>query len=141
MSIDIHAHADAVMGLLRAVSGLTVYPPAEPGDTGEIVPDGASPPYVAVHIRPGFGLADRVDEATTRGIFDITCHCVGGNDIAARAVAQRVVNALLDVVPVIPDRQSYPIRYVDSPPARPDESTGRLVVDQVYQFRLVTLPG
>ncbi|MFI1197696.1 hypothetical protein ACH4T9_31170 [Micromonospora sp. NPDC020750] len=139
--VDIQAHADAILGLLRAVPDLTVYPPEDPDDTGVIVPDGADPPYVAVYIRPGFGLAGRVADATTNAIFDITGHCVGGNDIAARAVAQMVVDTLLDVEPVIEGRQSRPIRYLDSPPARPDESTGRLVVDQVYLFRLETLPG
>ncbi|MFC4146612.1 hypothetical protein ACFO0M_10125 [Micromonospora mangrovi] len=141
MSIDIQAHANAVLGLLRGVPDLPVYPPEEPDDTGQIVPDGAEPPYVAAQIRPGFALGPSIVAATTRAVFDITCHCVGGNDIAARAVAQQVVNALLDVVPTIAGRQSYPIRYLDSPPARPDESTGRLVVDQTYLFRLETLPG
>lgn len=139
--IDIQAHADAILGLLRARPDLTVYPPEDPEDTGEIVPAGAEPPYVAVQIRPGFGLAGRVADATTDAVIDITTHCVGGNDIAARAVAQQVVDALLDVEPVIDGRQSRPIRYLDSPPARPDESTGRLVVDQIYVWRLETLPG
>ncbi|MEU0081367.1 hypothetical protein ABZY58_25995 [Micromonospora tulbaghiae] len=141
MSIDIQAHADAILGLLRAREDLTVYPPPEPEDTGQIVPDEADPPYVAVHIRPGFAMGPSIVLATTRAVFDITAHCVGGNDIAARAVAQQVVDALLDVVPVIAGRQCFPIRYLDSPPVRADESTGRLVVDQVYVFRLETLPG
>lgn len=139
--MTIQAHANAVLGLLRATPNLTVYPQAEPDDTGQLVPTGAEPPYVSVQIRHAFGLDPSLAMQSTRAVVDIYCHCVGGNDIAARAVAQMVTGALLDVEPTIAGRRSYPIRYLDSPPARPDESTGRLVIDQTYIYRLETLPG
>ena len=136
---DQQAHAEAVLALLRAVPTLTVYP--EP-DSVTQVPDGATPPYVSVYVVTRYDLGPALDAASSRAVTTITAHCVGANQIAARAVAQQVARALLDVRPVIPGRTSYPIRQepIDQPP-RVDESTGVQVVDLVQQYRLETLPG
>lgn len=136
---DQQAHAEAVLALLRAVPALTVYP--EP-DSVTQVPDGAEPPYVSVWVSTRYDASPTLDAASSRAVTTITAHCVGANQIAARAVAQQVSRALLDVRPVIPGRTSYPIRQepIDQPP-RVDESTGVQVVDLVQQYRLETLPG
>lgn len=137
--MSIRAHADAWLALLRAVADLTVYPPP---DGAVQVPDGALPPYVSVYITTRFDLGPSLAMTSARAVSTLTAHCVGGNAIAARAVAQMVSGALLDVVPVIAGRTCWPIRQdpVDQPP-RPDESTGRLVMDLVQQYRLQTDPG
>jgi hypothetical protein len=142
MSGAIQATADAVLDLLRAAPNLTVYPEAEPGDNVQVVPAGAGPPYVAVHL--GFDYAtgpSGLHFPSTRVIARAYCHCVGHNDISARAVAQMVTTALLDVVPTVPGRSCYPIRFESGAPPRTDESTGRTVTDLAMIFRLETLPG
>lgn len=136
---DQQAHADAVFALLRAVPTLTVYP--EPDGVTQ-VPDGAEPPYVSVWVSTRYDTGPTLDMTSSRAVTTITAHCVGANQAAARAVAQQVSRALLDVTPSIPGRMCWPIRQepIDQPP-RPDESTGRQVVDLVQQYRLETLPG
>ena len=65
------------------------------------------------------------------------CHCVGGNATAARAVAQRVRTALLDVRPTVAGLACGLIRMEgDSQPPRRDETTGALVMDAVETYRL-----
>ncbi|PZF98259.1 DUF3168 domain-containing protein [Micromonospora deserti] len=137
--MSIQAHADAILARLRATANLTVYP--EP-DSPAQVPAGAEPPYVSVHITTRYDLGPSLAMESGRAVTTVTCHCVGGNAIAARAVAQLVSGALLDFVPTIAGRTCWPIRQdpVDNPP-RPDESTGQLVMDLVAQYRLETLPG
>ena len=137
--MTIQGHANAWLGLLRATSNLTVYPPP---DGAVQVPDGALPPYVSVYITTRFDLGPSLAMTSARAVSTLTAHCVGANAIAARAVAQKVSGALLDVVPTIAGRRCFPIRQdpVDAPP-RPDESTGPLVMDLISQYRLETLPG
>ena len=137
--MSIQAHADAILARLRATPDLTTYP--EP-DSPHQVPPGAVPPYVSVYITTRYDLGPTLDMRSSRAVTTVTAHCVGGNAIAARAVAQMVSGALLDWVPTIPGRRCFPVRQdpVDAPP-RPDESTGALVMDLVAQYRLETLPG
>ncbi|MGI5144794.1 hypothetical protein ACQEVC_45505 [Plantactinospora sp. CA-294935] len=134
-------HAVAILDLLRAVDGLVVYPPADGEGDGQIVPTSASPPYVVAYIQVTYALGPTIDLLSSRAVARVTCHSVGQTDIAARVVANRVRSALLDVVPVIAGRKPYPIRSDDGQPPRPDESTGRLVVDQIDIYRLESLPG
>ena len=133
-------HAVAILTVLRATP-LTVYP-LENGEPGtEMVPTGAVPPYVVAWIQVRYDLGPTIDLRSTRAIARATCHSVGLTDAAARVVAGRVRTALLDLIPTIPDRKCWPIRYDDGQPPRNDESTGRLVVDQVDIYRLESLPG
>lgn len=146
--MTVQAHADAILGLLRADAGLTVYP-VESGAAGSaegIVPQGATPPYVAVHLyleRPlgeGSG-GEALNGATTRAVMRAYCHCVGATDIAARAVSQRVATRLLDARPVVTGRKVFPIRYDFGQPARNDESTGTLVSELTDVYRLESIPA
>jgi hypothetical protein len=136
-------HADALLALLRADENLTVYPPPEP-EPGQVVPVGARPPYVSVHVRvtvPPEGVRSITGEAD-RVVARAYCHSVGANDAQARLVAGRVMAALLNVRPVIAGRSCWPIRHEASggEPAR-DESTGTAVVDQIDVYRLETTPA
>lgn len=65
------------------------------------------------------------------------CHCVGGTASGARAVAQRVRTALLDVRPTVAGLSCGLIRMEgDSQPPQRDETTGVLVMDAVETYRL-----
>lgn len=130
-------HAVAFLSLLRGVSGLRVFPDPE-GNTPTAT---TALPYVVAWISVRYDLGATIDLRSTRGVATATVHSVGLNDTSARITAGKVRTALLDVVPTMPNRQSYPIRHDDSPPARPDESTGRRVYDQIDVYRLESLPG
>lgn len=136
---DLQDDADAVLALLRAEPELVTFPAEEGGP--ETVPPGALPPYVAVHMVSDSPLGGRLSHKSTRHRTRIYAHCVGGNDIAARAVAVLVTNALLDRRPEIPGRSVYPIRSEPGAEARPDESTGTSVVTIPLVFRLESDPG
>ena len=101
-------HADAALALLRIVPGLTVYPAEDGGPN--VIPNGAIPPYVSVHLAADRPLGSRLTMRSTRMRVRIYCHCVGTDDISARAVSDMVADALLDVRPVIVGRSVYPIR-------------------------------
>ncbi|MBX6358154.1 MAG: hypothetical protein IRZ05_20185 [Micromonosporaceae bacterium] len=132
----IQAHADAILDLLRADPDLNVH-------DGH-VPDGSEPPYVLVYIAdsdPEQSNSHSLTAESERHVMWAYCHCVGANQIAARAVAQRVRAALLDVTPTIPGRVCWPIRREEGQPADRDESTGQVVVDLVDVYRLESVPA
>lgn len=138
----IQDHASAFLALLRADPQLVVYPEAEPdADSEDVVPPDALPPYVAVHIHMQRDFGPTLDMRSSRAVMRAYCHCVGGNDIAARAIAQRVAALVLDVRPAIAGRHSFPIRHDQSVPPRSSKTTGVLIVDQTDVYRLETVPG
>lgn len=135
----IQDHADAALALLRAAPGLpplAVYP-----DEDGVVPDGLAPPYVRVYItvqRPdGTDLSGQSDIAECR----VYTHSIGANDVAARAVADRCADALLDVTPTVAGRVCWPIRHEASLPPRRDEETGPVVIDQADTYVWASLPA
>lgn len=130
-------HAVAFLSLLRAVPGLRVFPDAQ-GNT----PDAQTAlPYVVAWISVRYDLGATIDGRSSRGVATATVHSVGANDTAARVTAGKVRGALLDVAPAMAGRRAFPIRHDDAPPARPDESTGQRVFDQIDLYRLESLPG
>ena len=134
-----NAHATALVNLLDADNN----PPALVVIAGK-VPPGMLPPYVRVYVHvedPDDAESRPITGASQRVVARAICHCVGGDDIAARAVAQRVRAAYLDVVPTVAGRVCLPIRHEASNPPVDDESTGTLVVDQVDTYRLESLPA
>jgi hypothetical protein len=125
--------ADAFLNLLRADAGLTVYDGKVTGTTDH---------YVLVYLfretPDGLVAADKVP-LTGRSMSAnlwAYCHCVGGNAVAARAVAARVEALVLDVTPVVAGRVCFPIRWREGSPPQRDEATGQLVMDvtDVYSF-------
>ena len=137
--MSLHDHATAVLELLRGEPLLTVYPAEGGGPT--TVPNGAEPPYVSVHMTADRPLGGRLDHRSTRFRMRIYCHCVGADDIAARAVSDLVAGALLDVKPDVPGRHCYPIRSESGRDPREDESTGYLVATISDAYRLESEPG
>lgn len=138
----IQAHADAMLALLRADPELTVC-------DGEVPTDPATgvriePPYVLVYFAdsdPEQSGSHSLTGESARHVVRAYAHCVGANHVASRAVAQRVRRAWLDVTPVIPGRECWPIRREDGQPADRDETTGRVVIDQVDVYRLESQPA
>ncbi|MEU4399779.1 tail completion protein gp17 [Micromonospora orduensis] len=137
--MTVQAHADAVLARLRSAPGspsLVVY-------DGQ-VPEGPAPAYVVVYLHadtPELPDSRSVQGASERFVLNVYCHSVGGAAVAARGVAQRVRGVLLDAVLSVPGRRCWPVRHVDSQPPQRDESTGRLVMDQVDVYRLESVPA
>jgi len=131
-------HADAMLALLYADPDLTVYPPEGGGPT--TVPAGTEPPYVSVHFAADRPLGGRLDHKSTRLRMRAYAHCVGANDIAARAVCDLVANAWLDVKPSVDGRNTYPIRSELSVP-QANEVTGSTTVTITDTYRLESGPG
>ena len=134
------ALANAGIALLQADLG----PPALVVYDG-VVP--ASPDtnrgYVLVYTsvsRPSDDPDNSGDGKTRVWVARWICHCVGGTATSARAVAQRVRTALLDVRPTVTGFSASavgPIRMEgDSQPSQRDETTGVLVMDTVEVYRL-----
>lgn len=128
------AHAQAILALL-AGAGLNVHDGVVPTGT-----DVDAEPYVL----PYFDSADpeSTKEASPyRFEMTVTLHCVGGSAQAARMVADVARTALVAVTPTVAGRVCFPItREAGSPPRR-DESTGALVMDQVDEYTVRSLPG
>lgn len=130
--------ANAILALLYATT-LTVYPDEDGGLT--IVPTGAVPPYVSVHFASVAALGGTLSHRSTRHATRVYCHCVGADDIAARAVSVAVRDALLDIVPTIAGRVCFPIRNEVGRDPREDESTGAGRITITDTYRLESLPG
>lgn len=133
------ALANSGLSLLQADVG----PPALVVFDGAVPNPTPTPPYVLVYTtitRPSDDQDNSGDGKTRVWVARWICHCVGGNATAARAVAQRVRTALLDVRPTIAGFTASavgPIRMEgDSQPPRRDETTGVFVMDAVETYRL-----
>lgn len=130
----IREHADALLTLARVT--LTVHDgPA---------PDGAVPPYVAVHFAdadPEQAESRSIAGASERHVLRAYAHCVGETADAARTVAEKLRTAWLDKTPAVAGRTCFPIRREDGLPAQPDKSTGSLIVDQVEVYRAESVPA
>jgi hypothetical protein len=126
------ALVDAGLTLLRADTSLTVYDGA--------VPAGGVPPYVVVYAtvsRPAHHPDNDLRGGSTRYLTTWYCHSVGGNAGAARAAAQRVRTALLDVKPTVVGLSCAPIREAQEPtPPDRDESTGTVVMDSISVYQM-----
>ena len=131
-------HRSAFMALLNGAGK-----PAAIGIYNDKIPTTVVPPYVRVYFsanRPPGADGNALDGTSKTLMFRAICHCVGGNDTAALAVAQWVETALLDVRPTVAGRSSGLIRQDSALDPNPDESTGQLVVDVIQTYRLTTEP-
>lgn len=140
-------HAQLALDLLRADVALTVYDGVVPNPTlAPLEPVDAAPtPYVLVYAvvsRPAdmAGAANTLDGRSATFLVRWYCHCVGASASAARIVAGRVRAALLDVRPTLTGRTCGMIRQDGSMAPQRDESTGRVVMDAVSIYSLVTTP-
>jgi hypothetical protein len=122
-------HAQVGLLALDANPNLTVF-------DGK-VPDGTDPPYVLVYAQvswPREGVGTSLLEQQVTVTTTYICHCVGLTPSAARAVAMQVRSSLLNLRPVIEGRNCGPIKQDDVMPPSRDETTGKLVMDQVATY-------
>lgn len=134
-------HIDGGLALLRADTGLTVYPDAE-----GFVPEAPSMPdhYVRVYTsieRPINGASNRLDGRSSTWVVRWYVHGVGPNEYAALAVAMRVRAAWLDITPTVAGRVCGPIRQEASQPTSRTEHTGTAVYEKVDVYRMQTSPS
>lgn len=141
-------HADAGLDLLAADDGLTVYDGHVPTvlDPATSQPVTAPPPYVLVYTSvswPGrdTGVANALDGLAVTVTVDWIVHCVAETGAAARALAMRVRAALLNRRPTIAGRNCGLIVLDDVQAPQRDETTGRLVMDQVVTYSMTSVPG
>lgn len=131
-------HANAVLGLLRAGGGLTVFPAADgaTGSTGRLVPNGTEPPYVAVHIHGGPRATDSLQATSTEMELYFYLHAAGATQLAAQVIADLALSRVLDVVPTIAGRTCWPIRYEADRPERYDDTATPAVWTYVTLLKL-----
>ena len=138
MAGDAAAHADALLGLLRAATvpkQLVVFDGAEPDPA-------PSPPYVVAYINVETTDQSNVTGQSDRVVARIYCHSIGAaTGAAARIVADRVRGALLNQRVTVTGRDSGLIRHESSIPPQRDDSTGTPVFDQVDAYRVETWPA
>lgn len=130
-------HRDAVLSLLRAPNAL----PAPVVAYDDAVPNGTLPPYVRVYTTVSYPGMEDLTNKSNRAVLRVICHCAGGSSTGAAVVATAVRAVLLDVVPAVAGRACFPIRNEASVTARPDETTGVLVMDQIEVYRFESVPG
>lgn len=137
---SLNDHATAMLDLLYAVPNLTVYPAQGGGPS--TVPPGTVPPYVSVHFSADHTKAgQRMTHKSTRFRMRAYAHCVGQNDILARALADLVQGAWLDVKPDIDGRSVYPIEQEPSREPQVDEPVAQTTVTITAVYRLETESG
>jgi hypothetical protein len=139
MSWPIQDHANAFLALLTADGQLTHYDgavPADPAGQYALV-------YFYIETPDGLVAPDKVPLTLNSDVINarVYVHCVGGNAIAARAIAGRVRALVLNVTLTISGRACFPIRWVEGQPPRRDESTGPLVMDQVDVYGWTSVPA
>lgn len=128
------ALANAWLALLNAdpiVPALVVF-------DGYVAPNTA-PPYVLVYSytsRLRSNENNAADGKSKALISRAICHCVGGNSVQARAIAQRVRTQLLDARPTITGLSVGMVELEEDQPPIRDESTGVPVFDLVQVYAL-----
>jgi len=128
----IRAHVDAVLALVDAVSGVTVY--------DGTVPDSPSLPYVVIRTDSGRRERSALPVSSDRVTVRIWATSVGVTRASAQWVSEKVTTALLDVRPTVASRQCFPITSVNSQPAREDDVVKSLVY-VLDEFELVSIPA
>jgi hypothetical protein len=129
-------HAQAALGLLAADTNLV--------SLDGVVPNGTDPPYALLYstaLWPVDGAANALDGKAITVQATWTVHCVGLTAPAARAVQMQVREALLNQRPSIVGRVCGLIRHDQALPPTRDNTTGRVVMDAVSTFSMLSAPG
>ena len=136
MNIDAAA---AVLALLAADTNLRVYDGMVPTDptTGRPPPR----PYVVIYAPVGLSTVHNLTGTSGALEASIQTTCVGDTAESCRIVARRVKAALLDVVPVVSGRASFPIRHEYSEPARVDNDVAPPVLFAVDRWLTQSVPA
>lgn len=130
----IRAHADAVLALLFAVTGPTVYEGAhvtnEPGEA-----------YIVVWLGSPDLEADRLSGEQQKAVDTFTTVSVGRDTAQVRLIQEKVHAALLGMRPVIDGRTTTRIKHQPSPPIREDRDVSPSVVEGVDVWQFMSVPS
>lgn len=129
----IAAHVDAVRNLVDAVANVTVY--------DGTVPNSPVLPYVVMYGDQGAAEANAYTEVSSFRRFRVQTTTVAANQPQARALAERVESALLDVRPTVAGRTCVPIRKETSQPVRRDDDVDPPVFYAVDVWVLSSVPA
>jgi hypothetical protein len=135
----IQDHTAAVMALLAADSQLTTYDgavPKTPAAQYALV-------YFYIETPDGQTAPDKISLTYASNAINVRAyvHCVGSTPSAARAIAGRVRQALLDVTPTVAGRSCWPIRWIEGQPPQRDEETLQSVFDLVDVYGFSSVPS
>lgn len=130
----IAAHVEAFAGLIDAVANVTVY-----ADTP--VPNTPTYPYVAVYGNQGVPEEATFDSQSTTVPFTFQTTVVGKTQAQARALADRVQGALIDVRPTVAGRSCGLITKQASQPIRLDTSVTPPVFIAVDVWAFASVPA
>ena len=138
------ADATAMLTLLRTAAAaispaVPVYPAAGGGPS--TVPPDTPPRYISVHFATERPKGGRLDNRSTRTRTRAYAHCVGANDIAARALEDIVAAAWLDVRPTVAGRTCDPIQHEQTREVDVTEPVATTTVTLTAVYRLETGPG
>jgi hypothetical protein len=103
------------------------------------VPPNTAVPYVNVYVyttRLRSNENNAINGQSKALISRAICHCVGGNSVQARAIAQRTRTQLIDARPTIAGLSVGMVEQEDDQPPARDESTGVPVFDTVQVYAL-----
>lgn len=129
----IDAHVSAVRTLVDAVPNVTVY--------DGTVPNNPTYPYVVLYGDQGAALPNSFTEVSTFRSFRVQTTTVAINQPQARALAERVESALLDVRPTVTGRKCVPIRKETSQPVRRDDDVDPAAFYAVDIWVLSSVPA
>lgn len=131
------AHATAILGLLTS-AGITCHDGA--------VPANPTYPYAVLYVNSGARLPSAITLASTHQVYDVQITSVGATAASARIYAEKVLSALLDVVPTVSGRTCFPTRHEAAQPVREDRdvtitTTATHPFYAVDVFRVASIPA
>ena len=129
----IEAHVSAVRNLVDAVPNVTIYDGTVPNDPAY--------PYVVLYADQGAAFANAYTEVSTFRTFRVQTTTVAANQPQARALAERVESALLDVRPTVTGRKCAPIRTETAQPVRRADDVDPVVFYAVDIWALSSVPA
>ena len=129
----IDAHISAVRNLVDAVPNVTIYDGSVPNDP--------TYPYVVLYGDQGAAEPNAYTEASTLRRFRVQTTTTAVDQAQARALAERVETALLDVRPTVAGRKCGPIRKETSQLVRRDDDVDPAVFYAVDIWLLTTVPA
>lgn len=131
--------AAAALALLRADVNLTVYDGLVPVDptTGKL----PTRPYVVIYAPVGRSTVYNLAGQSGALEASIQTTCVGDTAESCRIIGRRVKAVLLDVVPSVVGRVSFPIRHEDSRPIERDDDVQPPVLFAVDRWLTQSVPA
>lgn len=127
-------HVTAFADLVDAVANVTVYADGK-------VPNSPTLPYVVIYGNQGMPENASMADVSEWQHFTAQTTCVATSQLSARALADRVQTALLDVRPTVAGRSSGQISKVSSQPVRVDNDVTPPLFYAVDVWSFTTVPS